>query len=89
MELVDDYIRRFKNIETTTEGQENARKEFILTLEDFKLNPESYGDVKGCINNVLDECHDGAYVPEETNEPFTEDDVNKVLISFIKKRNFT
>ncbi len=89
MELVDNYIRRFKNIETTTEGQENARKEFILTLEDFKLNPESYGDVKGCINNVLDECHDGAYVPEETNEPFTEDDANEVLIAFIKKRNFT
>jgi hypothetical protein len=40
MELVDDYIRRFKNIETTTEGQENARKEFVLTLEDFKLHPE-------------------------------------------------
>jgi hypothetical protein len=82
MELVDDYIRRFKNIETTTEGQENARKEFILTLEDFKLNPESYGDVKGCISNVLDECHDGAYVPEETNEPFTEDDANEVLFAF-------
>ena len=32
------------------------------------------------LNNLWDECHDGAFTPYETDEPFTEDELETYLL---------
>lgn len=74
-----DAIVKVESILPENKTEEFIKNEIIIYLNDPDLMDE---DFTGRLFHIIDEAHDGAYDPEETSEPFTDDEAIAFCIKY-------